>query len=355
MRSYLAESSTSRPAAGPPRGRRRTAPENETLPARVYARKAGEGSGGERRHRAGKAAPPPWGSGPGQPLRARRRPPPPRAAWNRRVPRPRCGRTALPAAWPPREDGESGRGTGSRPAASEHGGSRRPRPLAHPAGPAQPRHEAAAPPCPPLRIAGKEVSASARRLLLLVRNPGSPPPTARAGRHPHRRAGRLWGRECKQMGFYSYLTRVPCASPSSLGTKPPRRLLLLLQLLPLPPLRYSPTAATPTPGALATLAPTHRADRVPAARPAQCGAISSPSPAPRFPLPYSTASYENGVALPFPSLGRLALITQASGAGRWRGAQLRGRSLTERWLRASLCRSLREELAGRYRLSQSYG
>ncbi|XP_056352486.1 sterile alpha motif domain-containing protein 1-like [Oenanthe melanoleuca] len=34
------------------------------------------------------------------------------------------------------------------------------------------------------------------------------------------------------MGFYSYLTRVPCASPSPLGTKPPRRLLLLL-----PPLR----------------------------------------------------------------------------------------------------------------------
>jgi len=115
MRSYLAESSTSRPAAGPPRGRRRTAPENETLPARVYARKAGEGSGGERRHRAGKAAPPPWGSGPGQPLRARRRPPPPRAAWNRRVPRPRCGRTALPAAWPPREDGESGRGPARAP------------------------------------------------------------------------------------------------------------------------------------------------------------------------------------------------------------------------------------------------
>lgn len=33
------------------------------------------------------------------------------------------------------------------------------------------------------------------------------------------------------MGFYSYLTRVPCASPSPLGTKPPRRLLLLLLTL----------------------------------------------------------------------------------------------------------------------------
>lgn len=157
------------------------------------------------------------------------------------------------------------------------------------------------------------------------------------------------------MGFYSYLTRVPCASPSPLGTKPPRRLLLLLQLLPPPPpLRYSPTTATPTPGALARLTPTYRADRVPAARPAQCGAISSSSPAPRFPLPYSTG-YENGVALPLPSLRRLALITQASGAGRRRGAQIREPSLTQPRLRAALCRLLRKELAGRYRLSRSHG
>lgn len=209
-------------------------------------------------------------------------------------------------------------------------------------------------PRPPLRIAGKETSASARRLPLLIRNPGPPPPPAQAGRHPHRRAGRLWGRECKQMGFYSYLTRVPCASPSPLGTKPPRRLLLLLQLLPPPPLRYSPTAATPTPDALAPLSPTHRADRVPAARPAQCGAISSSSTAPRFPLPYST-SYENGVALPLPSLRRLALITQASGVGRRRGTRIREPRLTESWLRAALYLSLREELAGRYRLSRSDG
>lgn len=155
----------------------------------------------------------------------------------------------------------------------------------------------------PLRISGKVVSVTAdrHRLLRLVRDPCprrrySPHPPRRQpgpGRHPHRSAGRLWGRECKQMGFYSYLTRVPCASPSPLGTKPPRRLLLLLlQLLPPPPLRYSPTTATPSPGALSTLTPYAPCGedytRVPAAGFTQCGAISSsspPSPAASLPSP----------------------------------------------------------------------
>lgn len=115
-----------------------------------------------------------------------------------------------------------------------------------------------------------------------------------SGRHPHRRAGRLWGRECKQMGFYSYLTRVPCASPSPLGTKPPRRLLLLLlQLLPPPPPRYSPTAATPNrPPARHSRPYAARGLRYacgPAGRFTQCAAISSPSPrrrlAPPVPAP----------------------------------------------------------------------
>ncbi|XP_031457003.1 uncharacterized protein LOC116233941 [Phasianus colchicus] len=130
---------------GAPRGRGRPAPGERGAPS---PRLRSEGGRGKRRHRAGKAAPPPRGSGPDRPPRARRRPPqrPGTAAF--RAPA-AGGRTALPAAWPPREDGESGRGTGSRPAASEHGGPRRPRPLAHPAGPAPPRHEAAAPPCPP--------------------------------------------------------------------------------------------------------------------------------------------------------------------------------------------------------------
>lgn len=102
------------------------------------------------------------------------------------------------------------------------------------------------------------------------------------------------------MGFYSYLTRVPCASPSPLGTKPPRRLLLLLLQLP-PPIRYSPTTATPGPGALPALTPTHHADRTTraASRPALPNAEPFPPvhpPPPRFPLPCSGADYENGVA-----------------------------------------------------------
>lgn len=102
------------------------------------------------------------------------------------------------------------------------------------------------------------------------------------------------------MGFYSYLTRVPCASPSPLGTKPPRRLLLLLLQLP-PPIRYSPTTATPGPGALPALTPTHHADRTTRAapRPALPNAEPFPPvhpPPPRFPLPCSGADYENGVA-----------------------------------------------------------
>lgn len=102
------------------------------------------------------------------------------------------------------------------------------------------------------------------------------------------------------MGFYSYLTRVPCASPSPLGTKPPRRLLLLLLQLP-PPIRYSPTPATPGPGALPALTPTHHADRTTRAapRPALPNAEPFPPvhpPPPRSPLPCSSAGYENGVA-----------------------------------------------------------
>lgn len=149
-----------------------------------------------------------------------------------------------------------------------------------------------------------------------------------ASRHPHRSAGRLWGRECKQMGFYSYLTRVPCASPSPLGTKPPRRLLLLLlQLLP-PPIRlftnhgYAKPRRAPRTRPYAACGSGYT--RGPAACFTQCGAISSPARLPPASLP-PPRHYENGAAdaslalqarPPASSLRRPALITQVIGA--WR-------------------------------------
>lgn len=63
------------------------------------------------------------------------------------------------------------------------------------------------------------------------RSPSRPPSAAAPAGRP------VWGRERKQTGFYSYLSSsVPCASPSPLGTKPPRA-----RAPPPPPLPPPPT------------------------------------------------------------------------------------------------------------------